>query len=106
MKFIVLIGALGLAAGCASPPGPAPSSALESALGPATAVPAEASGPEAVVAGGDEEVCKRMKVMGSIRPQRVCASAAEWAAREAQDEQNASDFDRDRRAADGVRSFE
>lgn len=42
----------------------------------------EAAGAGAQLAAGDKQICKRLTPMGSNMPQRVCASEAEWDARE------------------------
>ncbi len=99
MKSLILAVAVVAAAGCAATP--------EGATGnTAAASPSSAQGPATEAAAGNERVCRRMEVMGSIRPQRVCATAAEWAAKEETDREGAESFDRARRQTGGVGTFE
>ena len=97
MRILVLAACAAAMSACASQP--AKTVAAEAA-------PVSASGPEVAEADGSQRVCRRMEVMGSIRPQRVCATQAEWDAKAEQDQEGVESFDRARRQTGGLGTFE
>jgi hypothetical protein len=107
VRFVVF--ALGLTMS-AAPMLTACTTAAETAPRTATqAAPAQvaASGPAAAPKDASEEkICKRMVVMGSNFPKRVCSTAAEWAAMDAATRTSVDAFDKDRRQGNTQGSFE
>jgi hypothetical protein len=51
--------------------------------------------PAGPAADAEKKICRRQKQMGSNMPQRVCATAAEWAAHDRQGQEGVEAFKRD-----------
>lgn len=100
MKIVIAATAFVALSGCAGSPdrSPAPSAPAQVSVASSAAAP--------VVEDGDKQVCKRLTVAGSIRPTRVCATRSEWDAQTERDRENQEEFDRNRRSAEGARTFE
>lgn len=87
MRIAAGVFVLALVAGCATSPSPSPSPSPgpAKAAAPAPQQAAQAGGPNATKAADDpnKRVCRRVTPTGSNMPQRDCATAAEWARRDA-----------------------
>ena len=73
----------------------------------AAPVQVAASGPAAAPQDASEEkICKRMTVMGSNFPKKVCSTAAEWEAMNAATRASVDAYDKDRKQGNTQGSFE
>jgi hypothetical protein len=62
----------------------------------ACATPAAVESAAKVADAGEKKICKRISVMGSNMPQKVCSTQAEWDVYDKAGQKTVDDFDRSR----------